>query len=131
MDFSFKRSRIDKFPKRKLLEELEKAAKAFEYVEFGWRDFNKASDISSGPVKKEFGSWKKALLALKEELNKKGLDLSPRKIPPQRIHSNKAMFEEMEKNWKKLGHRPSRTRRHCLRTGGATTDPGAICPQCL
>jgi 5-methylcytosine-specific restriction endonuclease McrA len=109
MEFEFKRSRIDKFSKGKMIDELEKAAQQFNYIEFGWRDFAKVANISAGPVKKEFGGWKKALFALKTHLNRKGLDLSPRKVPPNQIHSDKEMFNEMEIIWSKLGHRPSRT----------------------
>lgn len=109
MDFKLQRYRIDKYSREKMLGELEKAAKAFDYIEFGWRDFNKVADVSASPVKKEFGSWKKALAALREHLKKKGLDLSPRTVPPNRIYLDKDMFDEMERIWKQLGHRPSRT----------------------
>jgi hypothetical protein len=107
--FSFKRHRIDKLSREEMLSELEKAAEKFNYIEFGWRDFNKVANISANPVKKEFGGWRKALAELKELLQSKGKDLSLRKVPPNRIHSDKDMFDEMEKIWKELGHRPSRT----------------------
>ena len=109
MEYIFKRTRIDKFTKEKMLDELEKVAKEFDYIEFGWRDFNKVTDISASPVKKEFGNWKNALKALKGHLNKKGLDLSPRKFPPNRVYSDKNIFDEIERIWNQLGHRPSRT----------------------
>ena len=65
MEFEFKRTRIDKFSKEKMIDELEKAAQQFNYIEFGWRDFAKVANISAGPVKKGFGGWKKALSALR------------------------------------------------------------------
>ena len=108
-NFSFKRPRIDKLSREEMLDELEKAAKVFNYIEFGWRDFNKVANISANPVKKEFDGWKKALAALRVYLKSKGMELSPRKVPPNRIHSDKEMFEQMGKIWRKLGHRPSRT----------------------
>lgn len=110
MKFEFKRVRTDKIPRDKMMYELEKAAKIFNYTEFGWRDFSKVASISATSVKREFdGSWKKALLALRQHLNERKLDLLPRQSPPNRIHSGKDMFEELERIWSKLGHRPSRT----------------------
>ncbi len=108
MDYKFKRNRIDKIPREKMLDELEKAARNFNYIEFGWRDFDSVAGISATVVKKEFGSWKKALSALKESLKLKGMNLSPRPFAPNRIHPGKDMFEEMDRIWHKLGHRPSR-----------------------
>jgi len=109
MEFKFQRHRIDKFSREKILEELEKSSKIYNYTEFGWRDFNKVANISASPVKKEFGSWRKALESLREHLKRKNIDLSPRKVSPNRIYSDKELFDEMEKIWKELGHRPSRT----------------------
>ena len=109
MEFTFQRRRIDKFSREKMLRELEKAAKNFEYTEFGWRDFNKVSNISAGPIKKEFGSWKKALECLREHLETKNLNLLPRATPPNRVYSDKELFDEMERIWKEFEHRPSRT----------------------
>ncbi|MFH1829896.1 MAG: HNH endonuclease [Pseudomonadota bacterium] len=108
-NFQFKRHRIDKFSKERMLSELEKAAAHFKYIEFGWRDFNKVASISATPIKKEFGGWKTALTALNEHLKTKGLRLHPRKVPPNRIYSDADLFNEMERIWKALGHRPSRT----------------------
>lgn len=109
MEYKFHRTRIDKLSREEMVRELERAAKEFSYTEFGWRDFNKIASISANPIKKEFGSWKKALSVLKDHLIRKGLNLSPRKEPPNRIHSDKDMFDLMEEIWNKLGHRPSRT----------------------
>jgi hypothetical protein len=50
-----------------------------------------------------------ALAALKKHLQEKGLDLSPRPYAPQRIYSDKDMFDEMGRIWQKVGQRPSRT----------------------
>src|SRR3989338_7885573 len=99
MDYKFQRTRIDKIPELKILEELEKAAKHFNYIEFGWRDFDKIAGISSGTVENHFGNWKKGLTALKQHLKIKGLDLSPRPYPPNRSYSDQELFEEMERIW--------------------------------
>lgn len=109
MDFKFQRKRLNEIPEAKILIELEKAAKHFNYIEFAWRDFDKIADISANTVKKHFGSWKQGLDALKKQLRKKGLDLSPRPYAPNRIYSDRTLFEEMERIWQKVGQRPSRT----------------------
>ena len=97
MDFQFKRKRLNELSNEKMLDELEKAAKHFNYIKFGWRDFNKVADISASPIKKHFGSWKKGLDTLKKHLQQKGLDLSPRPHAPNRIYSDKELFDEMER----------------------------------
>jgi len=87
---------------------LEKAAEHFNYIEFSWRDFNKVSTIITSAFKTHFGSWKKALRALKKHLQQKGLDFSPRPHAPHRIYSGKDLFNEMGRIWQKVGQRPSR-----------------------
>lgn len=109
MDFRFQRRRIDTMTEEEIFKELESAAKRFDYTEFGWRDFDQASNISAGTVKNHFGSWKNGLIALKKHLQQKGLDLSPRPYAPNRIYSDKELFDEMERIWQKVGQRPSRT----------------------
>lgn len=109
MDFKFQRKRLNEIPESKILDELEKAAGHFKYIEFGWRDFDKIADISANTAKKHFGNWKNSLIALKKHLQSKGLDLSPRPHAPNRIHSDKDLFDEMERIWQKIGQRPSRT----------------------
>lgn len=109
MDFKFQRKRLNEIPEDKILVELKKAAKHFNYIEFAWREFDKIADISANTVKKHFGSWKKGLIALKKHLQQKGLDLSPRPYAPNRIYSDKELFDEMERIWQKVGQRPSRT----------------------
>lgn len=96
-------------PESKILEELEIAAKQFNYIEFGRRDFDKIATISSSTVRKHFnGSWTKALEALRKSLQQKGLNLSPRPYAPNRVFSDKELFDEMERIWQKVGQRPSR-----------------------
>lgn len=97
-------------PESKIMDELVQAAKYFRYIEFGRRDFDKIANISSSTVRKHFnGSWTQALEALKKVLQEKGLDLSPRPHAPNRVFSNKELFDEMERIWQKVGQRPSRT----------------------
>lgn len=109
MDFKFQRKQINEMPESRILEELELAAKHFQYIEFGRRDFDKIANISSTTVRKHYGgSWTKALVALKNSLQQKGLDLSSRPHAPNRVFSDKQLFDEMEKIWQKVGQRPSR-----------------------
>lgn len=108
MDFKFQRKRLNEMPETKILEELEKASKHFNYIEFAWRDFDKVAKISANTVKRHYGTWKEALMVLKTHLQQKGLDLSPRPHAPNRIHSDKVMFDEMERIWQVVGQRPSR-----------------------
>lgn len=109
MDYKFQRKRLNEIPESKILEELERAAKHFNYIEFGWRDFDKFASISANTVKKYFGNWKNGLAALKKHLQSKELDLAPRPHAPNRIYSDKDLFEEMNRIWQKIGQRPSRT----------------------
>ncbi|HEX8946901.1 MAG TPA: HNH endonuclease [Candidatus Paceibacterota bacterium] len=109
MDFKFKRRRLNAIPEDKIVAELERAAKHFNYVEFAWRDFNNVADISATTVKRHFGNWRKALAFLRNRLQEKGLDLSARPHAPNRIYSDKELFDEMERIWQKVGQRPSRT----------------------
>lgn len=109
MEYKFQRHRIDKISREKMLGELEKAAKIFNYIEFGQRDFDSVAGIGRTVVKKEFGTWKKALAALKDVLRQKGINLLPRPFAPNRVYSDKEIFTEMDRIWQKLGHRPSRT----------------------
>jgi len=106
MDYEFKRTRIDKIPKKKLIEELERVAGLFNYTEYGKRDFNKLAKISHNPIIKEFGSWSSAIDALREHLKNKNIELKTRK---KYFISNKQLFDEMERIWKIVGHRPSKT----------------------
>ncbi len=109
MDFKFQRKRIDKFTESKILNELERAAEHFQYIEFSKRNFTKFTGMSITPIQNQYGSWKNGLAALRNHLQQKGLDLSPRPYAPQRIYSDKDLFEEMGRIWQKVGQRPSKT----------------------
>lgn len=109
MEFKFQRKRLNSIREEKILEELEKAAKHFNYVEFSPQKFSKIADVGVTTVKKYFGGWRKALDVLKKRLREKGLDLVPRPFAPNRVYSDKELFDEMERIWQKIGQRPSRT----------------------
>src|SRR3989344_1000331 len=104
--FEFERSQISKIPREKVIAELEKAAKHFNYTDYKQDDFDKIADISSYKVYREFGSWENALQFLAEHLKKQGIDF---KITARRSsYSIQELFDEMERIWVQLGHRPSR-----------------------
>ena len=104
--FEFGRSQISKISREKVIAELEKAAKHFDYIDFKQDDFDKIADISAYKVYREFGSWENALQFLAEHLKKQGIDF---KITTRRSsYSVQELFNEMERIWMQLGHRPSR-----------------------
>jgi len=106
MKFEFKRHQISKIPLKKIIGELEKVANHFNYKDFKQNDFNKLADISYFTVNREFGSWEKAMQFLKEHLEKKGIafEINSRRS----AYTMQEMFDEMERIWTKLNHRPSR-----------------------
>lgn len=106
MNFKFDRPRLDKIPRDKIIKELEDAAKVFDYITFGKRDFNKVANINYATVIRHFGSWNKAIEFLKEHLKRNNKELLPRR---QKYFSEKALFDEMERVWILIGHRPSKT----------------------
>ena len=106
MKFEFERRQINKIPRSKIIEELEKVAEHFNYTDFKQDDFDKLADISYFTVNREFGSWEKTMQFLKEHLKKKGIDFD---ITSRRsMYTVQEMFDEMGRIWTKLGHRPSR-----------------------
>jgi hypothetical protein len=103
--FSLARPRIDKLSRDTLLGELEFVAARLGFVQYGKRDFRKHGKYSVDPVLCEFGSWTAAMAVLRSRLKQRGVELSarPRGTPVANI------FAEMERVWRSLGHRPSRT----------------------
>ncbi|MBI4039509.1 HNH endonuclease [Candidatus Daviesbacteria bacterium] len=104
--FEFGRSQISKIPREKVIAELEKVAKHFNYTDFKQDDFDKIADISYYKVYREFGSWENALKFLVEHFKKQDIDF---KLTTRRSsYTVQEMFDEMERIWVQLGHRPSR-----------------------
>lgn len=103
--FEFKRRQTSKIPRGKILEELEKVARAFNYTDFTQDQFNEIANIHHYTAIREFGSWEKTLEFLKDKLKEKGIEL---KITSRRSkYTIQECFDEMERIWRKLGHRPS------------------------
>ena len=108
MDFKFelRKNQRSKIPREKIVAELERIAKSFNYVDFRQDDFDKLSSISNYTVYREFGSWQNALVFLQKYLRDKGIDF---KITSRRSsYSDKELFDEMERIWVKIGHQPSK-----------------------
>ena len=102
MKYKFQRKRIDKIPKEKIVAELKRVAKFYNYHQFTRHEFDKAAEGCKGTtVLNVFGSWKNALGAI-------GIKLKERKVDRNFI-STQQLFEEMDRIWNKLGHRPSKT----------------------
>jgi len=104
--FEFGRHKISKIPREKVIAELEKVTKHFNYTDFKQDDFDKIADISYYKAYREFGSWGKVMEFLADHFKNQGIDF---KITTRRSsYSVQEMFDEMERIWRQLGHRPSR-----------------------
>lgn len=98
MEFRFERERSNKFAKEKMIEELKRVAKIYNFRRFSVEEFNKVSvACKKGVIIKSFGSWNKALDSI-------GIPLKER---TKRHYSEVELFNEMERVWKVVGHRPS------------------------
>jgi hypothetical protein len=107
MHFEFERTRIDKIPQDRVLAELKRVAEAYGYVEFGKRDCDtsKATGISASTVVRTYSSWSKAMAALRSALQEYGITLKRRTRSP---FTEQKLFDELERIWREVGHRPSR-----------------------
>ncbi len=103
--FEFKRHQRNKILRQKITEELEKVAKIFHYTDFRRSDFEEVADMSADTVTREFGNWGKALNFLTALLKEKGIEMRVRK---RGRFTTQELFDEMERIWVKVGHRPSR-----------------------
>lgn len=105
LKFEFGRQRISKISREKMIMELERVAKNFNYTDFRVKDFEKIATMSADTVVREFGNWEKALSFLAALLKKKGIELQIRK---RGRFTTQELFNEMERIWVQVGHRPSR-----------------------
>jgi hypothetical protein len=102
MAFSFDRSRIDKLSKEFILEELRRVGAKLGARYFTGREFNQHSpECKHSTVLRNFGSWAEALRAA-------GIDSSPRRKQRADAIPVPALFGELERIWRQLGHRPSK-----------------------
>ena len=92
-----------------MIEALEHAAMKCGYKVFTCREFDNAADIKHTVILREYGSWGKAMERLAASLAKKNIILEPRNKPKRKDSiSDREIFAEMERIWKRLGHRPSK-----------------------
>src|SRR5262245_23037471 len=105
MEFQFECTRIDKIPIETALTQLERVAELRGFVEFGKCEFDATAPISSSTAVRAFGTWSKAMEALRDTLRQRGLALTPRR---KGYFAEAELFAEMERIWTTLGHRPSR-----------------------
>jgi HNH endonuclease/Homing endonuclease associated repeat len=107
MHFEFERTRIDKIPMDRVLAELKRVAEARDFIEFGKRDFDAstATGISASTVVRTYGSWSKAMASLRSALQEHGVTLKRRTRSP---FPEQRLFDELERIWRQIGHRPSR-----------------------
>jgi hypothetical protein len=103
MKFSLDRHRIDKIPREDIITELKRVAKLYEFRRFSGREFDKVSTLCKrGAVLNKFDSWDDALAAT-------GLELKPHRNKRRDTIPEKELFKELERVWRLLGHRPSKT----------------------
>jgi len=102
MEYKFQRKRIDKIPKEKIIAELKKVAIFFKYHRFTRHEFDKVAKNCKGTtVLSAFGTWNNVLESIEMKLKKREVDRS--------FISEQQLFQEMDKIWNTLGHRPSKT----------------------
>ncbi len=107
MDYKFQRRRVDKISREKIIDELKMVAKHFGYKDYKRRDFDKISTISGNTVIREFGTWEKALEFLRNLLQSQGIELKSSNRRSRKQFTEQKLFDEMERIWQSLGHRPS------------------------
>lgn len=99
--YSLERTRADAYSKDEVLEELRRVKEQCLGNSFSTRDFNRISKTCTyQAVFRIFGTWKRALAEVGVEYK--------RKFSSRQKITNIQLFNEMERVWKLLGHRPSR-----------------------
>ena len=103
MKFSLDRHRIDKISKEEMVSELKRVAEFYDFRRFSGREFDNVSTLCKrAAVIKAFDSWDIALEAT-------GLNLKPHRNKRKDTIPEVELFREMERVWRLLGHRPSKT----------------------
>lgn len=102
MEYKFDRNPINKISKEDVVKELKRVAGHYKYTKFTRHEYDKVAKLCKGSkVLSVFGTWKKALDSI-------GVELKPRVVDRSFI-SKKELFDEMDRIWRQLGHRPSKT----------------------
>ena len=99
--FEFNRHQINKIPRSKAEDELKRVAEIFNYRYFTRHEFDKVAKVCKGTtILNIFGTWSQALETIGKPIEKRKADRS--------IIPNNSLFEEMERIWRLIGHRPSK-----------------------
>lgn len=107
--FNFDNHQLDRYTEDDIIEELERVASHFKYKYFRRKDYDLIANIHSATIERHFnGSWSAAIKALEKHLKLKNIEFNGFKRN-QRNTPKIEMFEEMERIWINLGHRPSRS----------------------
>jgi hypothetical protein len=103
MKFDMGRHRADKIPKEKIIDDIKRVAELLGFRKFTQKEFLKLSEItkSKAVMQNHFDTWDDALKESKLNLT---LDPETGMFIP-----TKELFMEMERIWRFLGHRPSRS----------------------
>ncbi len=102
MSFSLERSRIDKLSKDFVLDELRRVGAQRGSRYFTGREFNQTSTkCKHTTVLRTFGTWQAALQAA-------GIDSTPKRKQRADAIPVPALFEELGRVWRLIGHRPSK-----------------------
>lgn len=110
MKFSLNRHRIDKIPKEDLVAELKRVAEVYCFRRFSGREFDKVSTLCKrSAILQRFDSWDDALAATE-------LELRPHRNQRRDTIPEQELFAELERVWRLLGHRPSKTEWESLQT---------------
>lgn len=110
MKFSLNRHRIDRIPTKDMIAELKRVAEANGFRRFTGREFDKLSTLCKrSAILSRFGSWDHALAAT-------GLELSSHRNKRRDSIPEPELFNELERVWRLLGHRPSKTEWESLET---------------
>jgi HNH endonuclease/Homing endonuclease associated repeat len=106
MEYTLERHRTDKLPRTTLVAELLRVAELCQFVEFGKREFDAFAVVSAQSVIREFGAWSSAIAHLRNQLAEKGKSLQKKR---RGYFDEAECLAELERIWRLLGHRPSRT----------------------
>ena len=102
MAFSLDRNRADKIPREVVIEELRRVAVHYGNRHFTAKEFDAvAVRCKATTALRAFGPWHAAIEAA-------GLALRPHKKSRSDQVPEEELFAELERIWKRLGHRPSR-----------------------
>jgi len=103
MEFSLDRHRIDRIPTEDIVAELKRVAEVYGFRRFSGPEFDKVSTLCKrSAILHRFDSWDDALAAT-------GLDLRPHRNRRCDAIPEPQLFAELERVWRLLGHRPSKT----------------------